>query len=265
MFTFDIKHVAGRKESGPDGLSRRSLAPEDSEDEDPEELEASIDAGLALVGLENEDNEDNEHNKDNKDSEDSEDSIRRARSDENEDEDENENENENEDEDEDEEDDEEMPDKLKKIKKYLLTLNRPVGMSDNVYDSFRQFELKFVVHEGLRFFRNKVNIPPRTVVRDKAQQDEIIREMHDKEGHRGKKGTYTKVDLCYWWKGLYWDVDKWVKTCKECQFRARNRTGEELHLTLENALWSKVGVDVVYMPKDAGFSKIVAMRYYLSG
>ena len=77
--------------------------------------------------------------------------------------------------------------------------------------------------------------------------------MHDKGGYRGKKGTYTKVALRYWWKGLYPDVDKWVKTCRECQFRAPNSTAEKLHPTLENALWSKVGLDVVYMPKDAGF------------
>ena len=89
--------------------------------------------------------------------------------------------------------------------------------------------------------------------------------MHDRRGHRGKKGTYTKVALRYWWKGLYRDVDKWVKTCRECLFRAPNRTAEELHSTLENALWSKVGLDVVYMPKDTGFSKIVAIRDYLSG
>ena len=145
-----------------------------------------------------------------------------------------------------------------------MTLKRPVGMSDKVYDSFRQFALKFLVHEGLLFFRNKVNIPPRIVVWDKAQQDEIIREMHDKGGHRGKKGTYTKIALRYWWKGLYRDVDKWVTTCRECQFRAPNRTAEELHATLENSLCSKVGLDVVYMPKYAGFSKIVAMTDYLS-
>ena len=145
MFTFDIKHVAGRKYGGPDGLSRRGLASEDSEEEDPEELKASKDADLAPVELENEDNEDSED---------------RAGSDEDE--------NEDEDEDEDEEDDEEMPDELKKIKKYLLTLKRPVEMSDKVYDSFPQFALKFLVHEGLLFFRNKVNIPPRRVVWDKA-------------------------------------------------------------------------------------------------
>ena len=102
------------------------------------------------------------------------------------------------------------------------------------------------------------------MVWDKAQQDEIMREMHDKGGLRGTKGTYTKVALRYWWKGLYRDIDNWLKTCRECQFRAPNRTVEELHPTLENASWSKVGLYVVYMPKDAGFSKIVAIRDYLS-
>ena len=76
-----------------------------------------------------------------------------------------------------------MLDELKKIKKYPLSLQRPVGISDRVYDSFRQFALKFLVHEGLLFFRNNANIPPRRLVWDKAQQDKIIREMHDKGGH----------------------------------------------------------------------------------
>ena len=40
---------------------------------------------------------------------------------------------------------------------------------------------------------------------------------------------------------------------------------KELHPTLENTLWSKVGLDVVYMLKDIGFSKIVAIRDYLLG
>ena len=48
-----------------DGLSRRGLAPEDSADEDPEELEASMDADHAPVELENEDNEDSEDSEDN--------------------------------------------------------------------------------------------------------------------------------------------------------------------------------------------------------
>ena len=76
MFTFDIKHVAGRKHGWPDRLARRGLAPEDSEDEDPEELEASMDADLTPVELDNEDSEESNQ------------SENSARSDENEDKDE---------------------------------------------------------------------------------------------------------------------------------------------------------------------------------
>ena len=34
---------------------------------------------------------------------------------------------------------------------------------------------------------------------------------------------------------------------------------------VENTLWLKVGLDIVYMLKDTGFAKIVAMRDYISG
>ena len=40
---------------------------------------------------------------------------------------------------------------------------------------------------------------------------------------------------------------------------------KELHPTLENSLWLRVGLDIVYMLMDEGFTKIVAMREYLSG
>ena len=110
MFTFDIKYVGRRKYGRPNRLSRGGLALEDSEDEDPEELEASMDADLAPVELKSEDSEDSEE---------------RAGSDE--------------DGVEDEEDNEGMHDELKKIKKYPMTLKRPVGMSDKVYDSLQQF------------------------------------------------------------------------------------------------------------------------------
>jgi len=43
--------------------------------------------------------------------------------------------------------------------------------------------------------------------------------LHDESGHRGKKGSYKEVALRYWWKGLYRDLEKWVKICEECQKR----------------------------------------------
>jgi len=95
-------------------------------------------------------------------------------------------------------------------------------------------------------------------------QIDIIRQLHDESGHRGTKGTYEKTALWYWWKGLYRDVEQWVKSCEECQKRATIRATEELHPTLENSLWLRVGLDIVYMPMDEEFMKIVAMWEYLS-
>jgi len=55
-----------------------------------------------------------------------------------------------------------------------------------------------------------------------------------------------------------------VKTCKECEKRSPIRVTEKLHPTLDNALWQRVGLDVIHMLANEGFSRIVAMREYLS-
>jgi hypothetical protein len=160
---------------------------------------------------------------------------------------------------------EDMPEELKNVRKFLTSLERPEGMTDKSFESFRRFALEFLVEGGWLFRRAKSGMPPKRVVWKEEEQKNIMQQLHEESGHRGKKGTYEKIALRYWWKGLYRDVEKWVKTCEECQKRATTRATEELHPTLENALWRRVGLDVVYMPQNEGFSKIVAMREYLSG
>ena len=49
LFTFDIKHVVGMKHGGPDTLSRRGKAKEDSEDEDLDDWEDQMDLDLSVV------------------------------------------------------------------------------------------------------------------------------------------------------------------------------------------------------------------------
>jgi len=138
-------------------------------------------------------------------------------------------------------------------------------MTDKQFDSFRQYSLRFLVEEGQLFQRAKPGMPPRRVIWDQNEQKDIMSQHHDESGHRGKKGSYKKVGLRYWWQRLCRDVEKWVKTCEECQKRSPIQVMEELHPTLDNPLWQRVGLDVVYMPLNDGFSKIVAIREYLSG
>jgi len=138
-------------------------------------------------------------------------------------------------------------------------------MIDKAFRAFIRYATKFLVNEGLLFRRAKLNMPPRRVIWDRNEQNNIIQQLHDESGHRDKKGTYQKVALQYWWKGLYCNVEKWVKTCQECQKRSPIRVTEELHPTLDNVLWQRVGLDVIHMLANEGFSRIVAMKEYLSG
>ena len=78
-----------------------------------------------------------------------------------------------------------------------------------------------------------------------AQRQEILKELHDEMGHRGWQGTYNQVSWRYQWKGMYEDVINYVKTCEECQRRARIRYEEPLQPTWSITMWEKVGIDVV--------------------
>jgi len=183
-FSFEIKHVAGKRHGGPDRLSRRRRSVEDSEEEEGvEELEEEMDADLAVNKVDSEEEGDNE------------DEIE-------------------------EDDDQAMPDEIKKVTRYLTTLQRPGNMTNKQFDSFRQYALRFLVEEGQLFRRAKLGMPPKRVIWDQNEQKDIMSQLHDESGHRGKKGSYEKVALRYWWKGLYGDVEKWVKTCEECQKRS---------------------------------------------
>jgi len=95
-----------------------------------------------------------------------------------------------------------MPDDLMRVKRYLSTLQRLDGMTDRAFGALRRYATEFLVNEGLLFRRAKPNMLPKRVIWDKNEQSRIIQQMHDESGHRGKKRTYQKVTLRYWWKGL---------------------------------------------------------------
>jgi len=105
MFSFEIEHITGKRHEGPDGLSRKRRSVEDSDKEEGvEELEEEMDADLVVNEVDSEEKEDNK------------DEIK-------------------------EDDDQLMPDEIKKVTRYLTTLQRPASMTDKQFDSFRQYAL----------------------------------------------------------------------------------------------------------------------------
>jgi Integrase zinc binding domain len=149
---------------------------------------------------------------------------------------------------------------------YLETLNRPEGLTDQQFQRLRKKSRNFLVRDGYLFKRGrKRNVPPRRVVGLSEQRLEIIRGLHDEIGHCGKQSTYDQISRRYQWKGMYDDVANYVKSCEECQRRARIRYEEPLHPTWSTTVLEKVGVDVVHMPTSGNYGYIVFARDDLTG
>ena len=55
-----------------------------------------------------------------------------------------------------------------------------------------------------------------------------------------------------------------MKSCEECQRKAKLTYDEKLHPTWSAMVFDKVGVDVVYMPRSAEESFLVLARDDLS-
>jgi len=64
LFNFDIKHVAGKKHEGPDGLSRRKESENDSDSDDSDELDEYMDADLIHTMVNNGDGDNDAKNDD---------------------------------------------------------------------------------------------------------------------------------------------------------------------------------------------------------
>jgi Integrase zinc binding domain/Integrase core domain len=221
-----VKHISGTKNGGADALSRRGTAEEDSEEED-DEMDDFFEARMYGLAVSRVDSN----------------PVARVWLHER------------------EYDGDDLV-----LGRCLETLERPEGMDDQRYEQLRKKSRNFFVRDGYLFKRSrKRGLPPRRVI-GPAQRMEVIRELHDEKGHRGRQSTFEHVNRRYQWKGMYDDVVKYVQSCEECQRRARIRYEEPLHLTWSIIVWEKLGVDIVTMPlSKCGKKYIVFARDDFSG
>ena len=198
LFDFDVKHIKGNKNSVADGLSRRGKDPRDESDSEPDDYFELQLYNIRMEGSKLEHSLAARHQ------------VFRIAFD---------------------------PEKYTDnddimLGKYLQTLQRPDGMTDSQYQQLRGKARNFLIRDELLFKRGRrTGIPPCRVVGLPDERVQIIKEMHDEIGHLGQKATYNQIAQRYQWKGMYNDVVEWVKTCDECQKRAKRRFAEPLHPT----------------------------------
>ena len=153
------------------------------------------------------------------------------------------------------------------IGRYLESMERPLDITDDDFRRLRRKAFRYLVRDGYLYKRSKKGrVPPRRVIGRPAERQEVIASLHDEVGHRSRQTTYDQVARRYQWDGMYEDIAQYVKSCEECQRRARVQYEEPLHPTWSLTVWAKVGVDVVYMPESTeGYKFIVFARDDLSG
>ena len=231
LYDFDIVHVPAAKHAAVDGLSRRKRAPEDeSEDEGAEEWLDYFVGGTRVVGSD-------EYWVDEMEEE------RRI-------------------EELDEEKYAEEPE-WGRIGDYLQTLRCPEDYNPEQRNRLHKKAFGFFLKDG-RIWK-KGGEMPREVIAQEERRKEILRAGHDEQGHKGHRSTYLRIAARFYWRNMTEYVSNYVRTCEDCQHRDLRRYEEPIRPTFPNALFSKVSIDLVSMPKAGGFVAIVLARDDFTG
>jgi len=234
LFDFDMKHVPGRLNGGPDGLSRWPRGEGEPEPEEQDDLEETIEASLRGIRV--------EQGPDRKRRERPYEPLVRLRL------------------------AEEYKGRWKEIGEFLGNLKRPEGKTTKEMHQFWQEAMKYLVSDGILYRRRKTIEPPAKVLVSAVQKRKALEAAHELSRHHGREGTLRKVVEQYWWPEKYVDVKDWVKTCGQCEKGAPLRYDEPLTSLTVSHLWQRVGMDISYMPKtEDRYHLLVVAREYLSG
>ena len=122
----------------------------------------------------------------------------------------------------------------------------------------------FYVRNGRLFRRSKRGIPQEVVLFAETQR-QILEEMHEKAGHRGRDAVLGHIRERFWWPKMYESVRDHVRSCDQCQRRHTGKEKEISRPTVPSRLFQKVGIDLVHLGEGSGpFPYLIVARDDLS-
>ncbi len=74
-----------------------------------------------------------------------------------------------------------------------------------------------MVSDGNLYCRADKNIPQCLVIDSEERRVEIIAQLHDEYGHKGRESTYQRVTDRYYWNNYYSDVKAFMAGYERCQ------------------------------------------------
>ena len=149
------------------------------------------------------------------------------------------------------------------ILRYLLELKLPEGKDEahRVKARAKSYFLK----DNILWKRNGSK-PPLHVVLEPSRRARLTADAHDNSGHRGRDPTFKKLQDSFWWPNMYNFVKAYCKTCHECQMRSSYRNKIPIEPTYVRTILREFAADTVYMPKGkGGYRYVIDLRDKFSG
>lgn len=113
-------------------------------------------------------------------------------------------------------------------------------------------------------FRKRIGQTPLLVILDPKKRLQLLTQAHEELGHRGVYGVFGALRLRFFWPHLFTDVKHHVSSCHLCQLRSTKKVEIPITISSPSTIFTKIYVDVMYMPKAGKFRYIVLARDDLS-
>jgi hypothetical protein len=123
----------------------------------------------------------------------------------------------------------------------------------------------FVSPDTGHMYRRNGKLPPLRVIFDPATRLDILTQAHEDLGHRKLEATYETLRRRVFWPHLRADIQHHVNSCHECQIRSLKRKEVPVTVLVPTTIFSKLYIDVMFMPKAQGYKFIMAARDDLTG
>lgn len=106
------------------------------------------------------------------------------------------------------------------IARFLATLEWPADIEPKHQRKLARVSRDYFLRRGLLFKKpGGGHCMPARVILNKTAQMDILRALHDEGGHRGERGTYTRIRDRFYWPGMARDIEGYVRSCVPCQQR----------------------------------------------
>lgn len=93
---------------------------------------------------------------------------------------------------------------------------------------------------------------------DETEKNNIIKKLHEENGHSGIEVTYITVLQRFKWKGMYQDICRVIKNCHVCKKFSDTRTNlQKFRIQLEEPFY-RISIDCIGpMPKSSNNKKYI--------